>query len=488
MVPRTFRLLTSHVVLFMGLALAYSFRGSTSVQRLGHRRALVSASTRASTPCASTGTSAEQDGRSSLQGFESFVRNNPQSDKISAQAFHHVEFYCGDATNTYKRFMLGLGMEYIAKSDQSTGNTAHASYVLRSGSMRMVFTAPYPSTIATSSTAAGPVLPSAALPFPSFRSDDAFAFFRAHGLGVRAVALEVDDVAASHSALVQNGAVSRLGPTRLEEGALGWAEVAEVALYGDVVLRLVNSKHYTGPFLPHFGASGATRSSGGDAGDPTYGLARYDHIVGNVWELGPSMARVKQMTGFHDFAEFVAEDVGTVDSGLNSVVLANNNEMVLMPLNEPTYGTKRKSQIQTYLEQNHGEGVQHMALMTHDIFRTMRRMREAAVYGGFEFLDPQPASYYDNLPARLGDALTPDQYRQVRELGLLADKDDQGVLLQVFTKPVGDRPTLFLEIIQRIGCVDGTTGTQKPGCGGFGKGNFKDLFKSIEDYERRLSV
>jgi 4-hydroxyphenylpyruvate dioxygenase len=199
------------------------------------------------------------------------------------------------------------------------------------------------------------------------------------------------------------------------------------------------------------------------------------------------MSALKEMTGFHEFAEFVAEDVGTVDSGLNSVVLANKDEMVLLPLNEPTFGTKRKSQIQTYLEQNKGEGVQHMALFTPNIFQTLQKMKAATRWGGLEFMEPQPKSYYESIRNRIGDSLTDEQYAMIEKLGLLADKDDkEGILLQIFTKPIGDRPTLFLEIIQRIGCVD--KGQQKPGCGGFGKGNFRDLFKSIEDYEKTLKI
>ena len=162
------------------------------------------------------------------------------------------------------------------------------------------------------------------------------------------------------------------------------------------------------------------------------------------------------------------------------------NETVLLPLNEPTFGTKRKSQIQTYLEQNNGEGVQHLALFTNDIVYTLKKMKE--IIGGFEFMDPQPKSYYEKLPAKLGSLLSSKQYQQIEELGILADKDkDDGVLLQVFTKPLSDRPTIFIEIIQRIGCIN-SDGTQKPGCGGFGKGNFKDLFKSIEDYEKTLTI
>eukprot|EP00607_Mallomonas_marina_P004466 CAMPEP_0182437190 /NCGR_PEP_ID=MMETSP1167-20130531/84874_1 /TAXON_ID=2988 /ORGANISM="Mallomonas Sp, Strain CCMP3275" /LENGTH=365 /DNA_ID=CAMNT_0024630011 /DNA_START=2674 /DNA_END=3771 /DNA_ORIENTATION=+ len=335
-------------------------------------------------------------------------------------------------------------------------------------------------------------------PFPGFHRDIANNFTNTHGLGVRAVAIEVEDVSESFSALTRNGARAVLPPTRLDDQeGRGYADLAEISLYGDVVLRLLNKDKFHGRFLPNFKDvrtplppcpwnTYTDSDSDSDSDDNTYKLQRFDHIVGNLHSLSPKMEEIKAITGFHEFAEFTAEDVGTVDSGLNSVVLANNNEAVLLPLNEPTFGTPRKSQIQTYLEQNAGEGVQHMALFTPDIFYTIPRMRSVTPWGGFELMDRPDDSYYHNLPNRLGDALSPEQYRKVREQGILADKDEEGVLLQVFTKPVGDRPTLFLEIIQRIGCV--TNKVQKPGCGGFGKGNFKDLFKSIESYERTLKI
>ena len=412
---------------------------------------------------------------SSLQGFQNFVRTNPLSDKISALRFHHVEFYCGDARTTYSRFLLGLGMDLAAKSDQSTGNTDHASYALASGDMRMLFTAPYN---ASSCPAAGPN----AECFPGFKPETAHTFCLQHGLGVRAIAIEVSDVAASYASMMGSGGLGVLPPRTVRDSrGRGTMDIAEVSLYGDVVLRLVSTVGFTGAFLPNFEDVQRRRPDGG------YGITRFDHVVGNLWTLQPTISRIKRMTGFHDFAEFVADDVGTVDSGLNSVVLANNNEMVLLPLNEPTFGTKRKSQIQTFLEQNNGEGVQHIALFSSDIFATMERMRANQHLGGFEFMDPpsNPA-YYSDMRARLGDSLSEEQFRRIEALGLLADKDDQGVLLQIFTRPVGDRPTLFLEIIQRVGCE--SEAGQKPGCGGFGKGNFKDLFRSIEDYEATLKI
>lgn len=225
--------------------------------------------------------------------------------------------------------------------------------------------------------------------------------------------------------------------------------------------------------------------------DLDFGIRRLDHAVGNVPQLGPVIEYVKGFTGFHEFAEFTSEDVGTTESGLNSVVLASNDEMVLLPLNEPVYGTKRKSQIQTYLEHNEGAGVQHLALASENIFRTLREMRKRSGIGGFEFMPSPPPTYYRNLKSRAGDVLSDEQIKECEELGILVDRDDQGTLLQIFTKPVGDRPTIFIEIIQRVGCMikdDAGETYQKSGCGGFGKGNFSELFKSIEEYEKTLEA
>eukprot|EP01032_Pedospumella_encystans_P038263 gene38263-43338_t len=159
--------------------------------------------------------------------------------------------------------------------------------------------------------------------------------------------------------------------------------------------------------------------------------------------------------------------------------------MILFPVNEPTFGTRRKSQIQTYLEYNQGEGVQHVALMTHNICRTMDLMTEATTWGGFEFMPGLSHVYYERVKVKLGteNPFSEEQLAKIEKLGILIDKDDQGILMQIFTKPIGDRPTIFFEIIQRVGCINATTKIQKPGCGGFGKGNIKNLFQCIEDYE-----
>lgn len=224
---------------------------------------------------------------STIKGYNSFVRTNPRSDKISVQRFHHVEFYCGDATNTFRRFMLGLGMDLISKTDLSTGNSIHASYLLQSGDMRMLFTAPYYSKEED-------ISPSSHLPIlPSFQSQRACNFTSEHGLGVCAIAVEVDDVFSSYAALLENQAKSVLSPTKVEDvTGKGFVIMAEVALYGDVVLRLIDSSAFTGTFLPNFED---TRSCGNSPAG-RFGLHRFDHIVGNLWSLEPTMSQLKQMT------------------------------------------------------------------------------------------------------------------------------------------------------------------------------------------------
>ncbi|CAI5524532.1 unnamed protein product, partial [Closterium sp. Naga37s-1] len=237
----------------------------------------------------------------------------------------------------------------------------------------------------------------------------------------------------------------------------GSVTIAEVALYGDVVLRYVTQHaSYSGPFLPNYAPASNAVSS--------YGLTRLDHAVGNVPKLLDTVRHILNFTGFHEFAEFVAADVGTLDSGLNSMVLANNAENVLFPINEPTFGTPRKSQIQTYLEHNEGPGLQHLALSCTDIIATLQEMRARTELGGFDFMPRPSANYYKELPKRIGpdSGLSEKLIKDCETLGVLVDRDDQGVLLQIFTRPVGDRPTLFLEIIQRVGCMypgpDGTLG------------------------------
>ncbi|RDX99375.1 4-hydroxyphenylpyruvate dioxygenase, partial [Mucuna pruriens] len=421
-----------------------------------------------------------------LVGFEKFVRTNPKSDRFQVNRFHHIEFWCTDATNAACRFSWGLGMPIVAKSDLSTGNLIHASYLLRSGDLSFLFSAPYSPTISAANADCGGASTAAV---PTFDASACLAFAAKHGFGARAIAIEVADAETAFHTSVAHGALPASPPVLLD-GRTGFAEVR---IYGDVVLRYISYKDPshasdTNPgrwFLPGFEAATATFPA------LDYGIRRLDHAVGNVPSLAETVSYLKGFTGFHEFAEFTAEDVGTSESGLNSVVLANNSESVLLPLNEPVYGTKRRSQIEMYLEHNEGPGVQHLALVSHDIFTTISEMRKRSSVGGFEFMPSPPPTYYANLHNRASDVLTVDQIQLCEQLGILVDKDDQGTLLQIFTKPIGDRPTIFIEIIQRLGCmVEDEEGKvyQKAACGGFGKGNFSELFKSIEEYEKTLEA
>ncbi|KAL3770645.1 hypothetical protein ACHAWU_004344 [Discostella pseudostelligera] len=479
---------------------------------------------------------------SSLSERKSFLRAQSQhsSENLGTLGFHHVEFYTGDAFMTAKRFELALGIPITCWSSLATGNDVCVTYGLECGSdssaagkdrepgegVRFMITAPLSramqkpnnnqnSNVITTNTVGSNVDMTAPLPLPGYDVNSAHEFYSKHGLAVRAVGVEVKDARMAYECAVKNGAVGVLEPTSIpnlnkEQTNIQDCQIAEVSLYGDVVLRFVsfdrsgsnnsitsNSNQRT-PFLPNLSPYPSYKSS-----KPTYGLTRLDHTVGNVPDLLSVQNYIQKFTGYHPFAEFTPEDIGTVESGLNSVVLASDNEAVLLPLNEPTNG-KRKSQIQTYLEQNEGPGIQHIAIKTNDIFHTIAQMRYAEEHlGGFELMVRPSSQYYEELPMRLGDKLSMDQYEQLEKLGILADADDEGVLLQIFTKPLGDRPTLFFEIIQRIGCIleededDDTESKssssprrikERPGCGGFGQGNFRELFKAIEDHEKTLNV
>ncbi|KAL3754863.1 hypothetical protein ACJRO7_002027 [Eucalyptus globulus] len=367
-------------------------------------------------------------------------------------------------------------MPVVAKSNLSTGNNTHASYLCRSNDLCLLFTAPYSPSIATS----GGLEPSSIASLPSFSYSACVAFSTKHGLGVRAFEVEVEDAAAAFHISITYGARPVSPPVVLD----GAATIAEVHLYGDVVFRYVSYKtqasnrNYSSPdswFLPRFKPLDEVASFPLD-----FGIRRLDHAVGS-----------KRFTGFHEFAEFTEDDIGTEESGLNSVTLANNDETVLLPMTEPVFGTKRRSPIQTYLEHNEGPGVQHLALMSEDIFWTLKEMRMQSAVGGFEFMPPPPPTYYRNPKGRAGDVLTDEKIKECEELGIMVDRDDEGTLLQIFTKPVGDRPTIFIEIIQRVGCMltdDHGKLYQKGACGGFGKGNFSELFKSFEEYEKTLDA
>ncbi|OEU17071.1 4-hydroxyphenylpyruvate dioxygenase [Fragilariopsis cylindrus CCMP1102] len=435
-----------------------------------------------------------------------------ETETIESIGFHHIEFYCGDARSMANQFAVSLGMSVTGITGQSTGNDQCISYGLQSGEQfRLLLTAPYSRARATTrdddddDDDNSPDLDAdAPMPLPNYNVEDAHTFFQNHGLAARAVGIEVMDAKKAFEVSVANGAIPVLEPTFLPNGCY----ISEVELYGDVVLRYVsfitsNENHTynddaSQPFLPHLAPIiDQSRKEDDDNNDDGFGLYKIDHAVGNVPNLQEVYSHIQKFTGFHEFAEFTSEDVGTVDSGLNSVVLASDSEAILLPINEPTNG-RRKSQIQTYLEQNEGPGLQHLAVKTKDIFSTVRKMRRSQQgMSGFELMKRPSEEYYKELPDRLGDQLTPTQYQELEELGILADSDEEGILMQIFTKPVGDRPTFFFELIQRIGCViehddddrqELSVDLERPGCGGFGKGNFRELFRSIEEHEKTLKV
>lgn len=262
----------------------------------------------------------------------SFKRSNPRGDLYQIESFHHVEFYCGDATSVYKRLTVGLGLELVSKSDQSTGNKEHASYVLQSGNARIICTAPYGGEEVDANSDSNSNSNNVdtqekhrkdATVLPGFSRDIAVEFFNRHGLAIRAVAIEVADVAIAYDTMLSRGAVSRLSPQIIEDkDQKGFVTIAEVQLYGDVVLRLLDVKHFHGQFLPNFedvnqrinenifhGNSTVARPLGASSG--VFKIDRFDHVVGNLWSLQPTMGLLKNIT--------VSGIVNTIHSGEFSV-------------------------------------------------------------------------------------------------------------------------------------------------------------------------
>lgn len=389
----------------------------------------------------------------------------------SIQSFHHVEFVCADATSTAEQLRHALGMRRIA----SVIGDHVCAHALASGDVRFVVASPKSSSEERSRS-----LPSVTLSPKAME-----AHVARHGLAVHAVCVETLDAATAFEQALSRGAVAKTPPTSSTDHPE--VVISEVFLHGegtDCALRFISGTSNRVHFLPGF-----TEVSEDDAEAGTL-FSRTDHVVSNVPDLGAAVDYVQKVLGFHEFAEFTSEDVGTVDSGLNSIVLANDSEHVLLPFNEPTTGTRRKSQIQTYLDQHGGPGVQHIALKTDDIFATVAFMRDR----GVDFMDRPRREYYAELPKRIPE-LTPAQAKTSEALGILVDADKEGMLLQIFTKPLGaewgGRGVFFFEVIQRVGCdkdAEGKTVAQRPGCGGFGKGNFRELFRAVEDHETKLGL
>ena len=372
-----------------------------------------------------------------LQELVGLVEYDATRDPFPVTAMDAIGFVVGNATQTAAYYQLALGMDLEAYRGPENGHRESKSDVLRSGSARFVFT--------------GAVAPDSAL------ADHQ----RKHGDGVVDLALEVPDVDRCIDHARAMGATILVEPHD-ESDEHGTVRTAAIATYGETRHTLVDRSRYEGPYLPGYVAR--TTAVRRPEGHPRRLFQAIDHAVGNV-ELGRMDEWVtfyNKVLGFTNMAEFIGDDIATDYSALMSKVVASGNHRVKFPLNEPAIARK-KSQIDEYLEYYDGAGCQHIALATNDILRTVDALRD----NGIEFLDT-PDSYYEDaeLRERIGKVRVPIEELKSRKI--LVDRDEDGYLLQIFTKPMGDRPTVFFELIERHGSL------------GFGKGNFKALFEAIE--------
>ncbi|MFD4328503.1 4-hydroxyphenylpyruvate dioxygenase [Nocardioides sp. NPDC058538] len=382
-------------------------------------------------------------GLAELEQLVGLVAYDDTSDPFPVTGWDAVVWAVGNATQTAHFFQSAFGMELVAYSGPETGNRDHHSYVLRSGGVRFVIK--------------GGVAP----------ESEIITHHARHGDGVIDIALEVPDVDRCIEHARKQGARVLEEPHDVSDEH-GTVRVAAIATYGETRHTLVDRSGYDGPYLPGYVTRASTLKK--PEGAPKRLFQALDHVVGNV-ELGKMDEWVDfygRVMGFTNMAEFIGDDIATDYSALMSKVVANGNHRVKFPLNEPAIA-KKKSQIDEYLEFYQGPGAQHLALATGDILATVDALRDA----GIEFLNT-PDSYYEDpeLRARIGEVRVPIEELQKR--GILVDRDEDGYLLQIFTKPIGDRPTVFFEMIERHGSL------------GFGKGNFKALFEAIErEQERR---
>jgi 4-hydroxyphenylpyruvate dioxygenase len=378
-----------------------------------------------------------------LRQLVGLVTYDAGRDPFPVTGWDAVVWAVGNATQAALYYQLAFGMELVAYSGPETGNRDHHAYVLRSGAVRFVLKG-----------AVSPASPVA-------------DHHRRHGDGIMDIALEVPDVDRCVAQARRQGATILAAPHDVSDEH-GTVRLASIATYGQTRHSLVDRSRYQGPYLPGYVTRHSTVAR--PAGTPKRYFQALDHVVGNV-ELGQMDEWVgfyRRVMGFVNMAEFVGDDIATEYSALMSKVVANGNHRVKFPLNEPAVG-KRKSQIDEYLEFYQGAGVQHLALATNDIVATVEGLRA----NGVEFLDT-PDSYYTDpaLRARIGHVRVPVDELQAH--GILVDRDEDGYLLQIFTKPIGDRPTVFFELIERHGSL------------GFGKGNFQALFEAIErEQEKR---
>jgi len=354
------------------------------------------------------------------------------TDFLPLNGTDYVEFYVGNARQAAYYYRAAFGMKLTAYRGPETGTRDRASYLVQQDKIRLVFT--------TALSAEGEIAEHVKL----------------HGDGVHEIALWVDDAASAYRETTKRGAQGVLEPMVLKDDQ-GEVRISAIAAYGDTLHSFIERKNYRGVFLPGF------RAVPGD--DPVarpVGLKYIDHMVGNVgWgQMEAWVNFYRDVMGFQLYQHFDDQDISTEYSALMSKVMSNGNGRVKFPINEPATG-KRKSQIEEYLEFYRGPGVQHIAMATDDIIATVSKLRAQ----GIEFLKV-PTTYYDDLEQRCGKIDEPVD--QLAELGILVDRDDEGYMLQIFSKPVEDRPTLFYEVIQRKGSRS------------FGKGNFKALFEAIE--------
>lgn len=348
----------------------------------------------------------------------------------------YVEFYVGNAKQSAHYYKTAFGFQSYAYRGLETGSRDSVSYVLKQDKIRLVLTTPLNSNSPINE------------------------HLRKHGDGVKVVALWVEDAKSAWEETTKRGAKSFMEPT-VEKDENGEVIRSGIYTYGETVHIFVERKNYNGLFLPGF------KEWKSDYNPEALGLKFIDHMVGNVgWgEMNQWVKWYEEVMGFENFLSFDDTQIHTEYSALMSKVMSNGNGRIKFPINEPAKGNK-KSQIEEYLDFYESPGVQHIAVATDDIIKTVSGLKAR----GVEFLPPPPQAYYDDIPRRLGvhmDMMKED-IKKLQELSILVDADEDGYLLQIFTKPVEDRPTLFFEIIQRMGAK------------GFGAGNFKALFESIE--------
>jgi 4-hydroxyphenylpyruvate dioxygenase len=359
-------------------------------------------------------------------------KNQTQTDFLPLQGTDYVEFYVGNAKQSANFYMSAFGFQSLAYSGPETGVNDKVSYAVAQNKLVFVLTTPLRS--------AHPI------------ADHVYK----HGDGVKAIALKVEDAGSAWKETTRRGARSYLKPERMKDDH-GEVVVSGIHTYGETVHLFIERKNYKGKFMPGYREWKNPYYQPADCG-----LQYVDHCVGNVgWnQMNVWVKFYEEVMGFRNILTFDDSDISTEYSALMSKVMSNGNGFVKFPINEPAEG-KKKSQIEEYLEFYDGEGVQHIAMASNDIVRTVAELRNR----GVEFLRV-PSTYYDDLLDRVGHI--DEDLGPLKELGILVDRDNEGYLLQLFTKPVQDRPTLFFEIIQRKGAQS------------FGKGNFKALFEAIE--------